>query len=161
MLNVIIVDMHIVRNKSNSKNSKKIYESILLRKSYREDGKVKKRTIANLSNCSSPEIKAMGFALKNKDNLSVLGSLKDNVALEQGASSGAVWTLYQVAKELGIEKVWGRQFEGKLALWQVIARVINQGSRLSAVRLAQSHAACDVLGIQRGFDENNLYANLK
>jgi len=157
----IIVDMHIVRNKSTSKNSKKIYESVLLRESYREDGKVKKRTIANLSNCSSSEIKAMELALKNKDNLSVLGSLKDNIALEQGGSIGAVWTLYQVAKELGIEKGLGRQFDGKLALWQVIARVINQGSRLSAVRLAQSHCACDVLGIQRGFDENNLYANLK
>ena len=44
--------------------------------------------------------------------------------------------------------------------WQVVARVLEQGSRLSAVRLAQGHAACDVLGIRRGFDENDLYANL-
>ena len=43
---------------------------------------------------------------------------------------------------------------------QVLARVLEQGSRLSAVRLAQVHAACDVLGIQRGFDENDLYSNL-
>ena len=42
----------------------------------------------------------------------------------------------------------------------MLARVLEQGSRLSAVRLAQVHAACDVLGIQRGFDENDLYANL-
>jgi len=47
-----------------------------------------------------------------------------------------------------------------LAMWQVIARVIDQGSRLSAVRLAQTHAACDVLGVRRGFDENDLYENL-
>ena len=153
--------MHIVRNKSTFKNSKKIYESILLRESYRENGKVKKRTIANLSHCSSGEIKAIELALKHKGDLSVLGSLKDGVKLQQGASVGAVWTLYHVAKELGIEKVLGSQFQGKLALWQVIARVIDQGSRLSAVRLAQSHAACDVLEIQRGFDENNLYDNLK
>jgi transposase len=37
---------------------------------------------------------------------------------------------------------------------------LEQGSRLSAVRLAQVHAACDVLGIRRGFDENDLYENL-
>ena len=37
---------------------------------------------------------------------------------------------------------------------------MDQGSRLSAVRLAQVHAACDVLGIRRGFDENDLYENL-
>jgi hypothetical protein len=43
----------------------------------------------------------------------------------------------------------------------VLARVIDQGSRLSAVRLAQTHAACDVLGLRRGFDENDLYANLR
>src|SRR3989475_8615508 len=48
---------------------------------------------------------------------------------------------------------------GKLALWQVIARVIDQGSRLSAVRLAMSHAACDVLGLGP-FDEDTLYENL-
>jgi transposase len=42
----------------------------------------------------------------------------------------------------------------------LLSRVLEQGSRLSAVRLAQVHAACDVLGIQRGFDENDLYANL-
>ena len=41
------------------------------------------------------------------------------------------------------------------------SRVIDQGLRLSAVRLAQVHAACDVLGINRGFDENDLYENLR
>ena len=44
-------------------------------------------------------------------------------------------------------------------MWQVLARVIDQGSRLSAVRLAASHAACDVLGLD-AFDEDDLYANL-
>jgi len=55
----------------------------------------------------------------------------------------------------------GTSFDGKLALWQVIARVIEQGSRLSAVRLARVHAACDILKMQRGFDENDLYDNLR
>ncbi|MSO21709.1 MAG: hypothetical protein EXQ58_00335 [Acidobacteria bacterium] len=49
---------------------------------------------------------------------------------------------------------------GRLALWQLAARVLEQCSRLSAVRLAQVHAACDVISIRRGFDENDLYANL-
>jgi hypothetical protein len=79
--------------------------------------------------------------------------------LKQGLSVGAVWTVYQVARRLGIEKALGTTREGKLALWQVIARVIDQGSRLSAVRLAMSHAACDVLGLGP-FDEDALYANL-
>ncbi|MGQ3683443.1 MAG: hypothetical protein ACUBOA_00225 [Candidatus Loosdrechtia sp.] len=73
---------------------------------------------------------------------------------------GAVWTVYQVVRELGIEKALGTKFEDKLAVWQVISRVIDQGSRLSAVRLALTHAACDILDIRRGFDENDLYENL-
>jgi hypothetical protein len=37
----------------------------------------------------------------------------------------------------------------KLALLQVLARIIDQGSRLSAVRLAESHALCETLGIDK------------
>ncbi|HPN55161.1 MAG TPA: IS1634 family transposase, partial [Candidatus Moranbacteria bacterium] len=77
----------------------------------------------------------MKYALKNKHNLGDLINLKEDVSLEQGASIGAVWAVYQVAKRLGIEKALGCDQSGKLALWQVIARVLDQGSRLSAVRL--------------------------
>jgi hypothetical protein len=55
--------------------------------------------------------------------------------------------------------VSGTDREGKLALWQVIARVIDQGSRLSAVRLAQTHACCDLLKLD-AFNEDDLYSNL-
>src|SRR3972149_3345194 len=150
--------MHIVENKS--KQGKKIYQSILLRESYRKDGKVKKRTIANLSHCSAEEISAIKLALQHKDDLSKLVHFEDDVKLQEGLSVGAVWVLYQIAKRIGIEDAFGRDFHGKLSLWQVIARVIDQGSRLSAVRLAQVHAACDILGITRGFNEDNLYENL-
>ena len=154
------VVMHIVENQSAPKTGKKIYRSILLRESYREDGKVKKRTIANLSHCTAGEIAAIKLALSHKEDLTVLGSLKESVQLEEGLSVGSVWAVYQVGKGLGLEKALGTGFEGKLAFWQVIARVIDQGSRLSAVRLAQTHGACDILEMGRGFDENNLYDNL-
>ncbi|MCG2726688.1 MAG: IS1634 family transposase [Elusimicrobia bacterium] len=153
--------MHIVVNKSAPKGAKKIYSSVLLRQSYRENGKVKKRTIANLSSCAPGEIKALRLALKYKDDLSVLGSLKETISLQENLSVGAVWTVYQEAKRLGIESALGTSFAGKLALWQVISRVINQGSRLSAVRMAQMHAACDIVDIRRGFDENDMYAEQK
>jgi transposase len=153
--------MYVAENKSPAKNGKKIYQSVLLRESYREDGKVKNRTIANLSRCKPAEIAAIKLALKYKDRLSELGSITDSVSLQEGPSIGAVWTVYQIAKRRGIEKALGKDFAGKLAMWQIIARVIEQGSRLSAVRLAQTHAACDVLDIRRGFDENDLYDNLR
>jgi Transposase DDE domain len=137
----------------------KTYTRHLLRESYRANGKVLHRTIANVSHCSAAEIEAMRLALRHKEDLANLGTIQDSITLKQGVSFGAVWTVYHIARRLGIEQALGTTREGTLALWQVIARVIDQGSRLSAVRLAMSHAACDVLGLGR-FDEDALYENL-
>jgi len=137
----------------------KTYTRHLLRESYRAHGKVLHRTIANVSQCSAAEIEAIRLALRHKQDLENLGTVQDVVTLKQGVSFGAVWTVYHVARRLGIEKALGTTRAGKLALWQVMARVIDQGSRLSAVRLAMSHAACDVLGLDT-FDEDALYENL-
>jgi len=135
------------------------YRRVLLRESYREHGKVKKRTIANLSACSDNEIKAMQLALQHKDNLSEVGTIDEALTLRQGASVGAVWLVYKMACRLGVAAALGSSRQGKLALWQVIARVIDQGSRLSAVRFGANHAACDVLDVE-AFHEEHLYANL-
>src|SRR5215510_4058066 len=137
----------------------KTYTRHLLRESYRANGKVLHRTIANLSHCSASEIEAIRLALRHKQDLENLGTIQDAVTLKQGLSFGAVWTVYHVARRLGIEQALGTTRDGKLALWQVIARVIDQGSRLSAVRLAMAHAACDILGLGP-FDEDALYENL-
>ena len=150
--------MHIVINKS--QHGKKIYNSVLLRESYRENGKVKKRTIANLSACSDEEVAAIRLALQNKNNLENLINVDKDIAVEQGLSIGAVWVISQVAKLLGIVKALGSDDSGKLALWQVIARVLDQGSRLSAVRLARVHDVVNSAGIEKRFDEDNLYRNL-
>lgn len=153
------VDMHIVFNRSKTKKRKAIFNSVLLMESYRENGKVKKRTIANLSKCSDAEINALQLALKNKDNLAVLKSIED-VNLQQDKSMGSVWVIKQIADRLHLDKVLGNSFSGKLALWQVISRIIKQGSRLGATRLADSYNLADVLDMPKGFDENDLYENL-
>lgn len=146
--------MYVDASKSHGK-----YTRFLLRENYREDGKVKHRTIANLSHCSVEEIDAIKLALKHKKNLAELVSLSKDITLHQGCSVGAVCAIYDIARQLGIHRALGPTREGKLALWQVIARVIDQGSRLSAVRLAGSHAACDILGMDP-FNEDDLYKNL-
>ena len=132
----------------------------LLRHNVREGKKVKTRTLLNLTRyCTPEEIEAIRLALQHKQDLSALGLLSD-LALEQGPGVGAVWLLYHIAQELGLVTVLGHDREGLLALWQVIARIIDQGSRLSAVRLARSHAASEVLGIREPFNEDDLYRNL-
>ena len=135
------------------------YVRVLLRDSYRKNGKVSHHTIANLSGFPQEEIDAIEFALKHKKHLDRLVDI-DEKRERQGLSVGAVLAIHKIADELGIVDALGPSRQGKLALWQVIARVIDQGSRLSATRLASTHAACDVLGLD-GFNEDSLYENLK
>lgn len=80
--------MHIARALWPSSNGK-IYESVYLRESFRQGGKVKKRDIANLTHCDPAEIAAIELALKHKGDLAALASL-DGVQLREGASVGAV-----------------------------------------------------------------------
>lgn len=150
----IVVTMF-VDDSTYSRDGKK-YRRILLRNSYRSEGKVRHDTIANLSCCTDEEVEAIKLALKHKGNLQVLGDIFDCVETEQGLSVGALWTLNQIAKRTGITKVLGQSRNGKLVLWMVLATIIGQGSRLSAVRLAGQHSVCDVLGLD-SFNEDDLY----
>ena len=150
----IVVTMYLTETSRPGPNGT-VYRCVLLRQAYREGGKVKNRTLANLSHCTPQEIEAIRVALHHKDDLAVFGTVP-SAPLQEGRSVGAVWVIYEMARRLGIAAALGRDVSGKLALWQVIARVIDQGSRLSAVRLAHTHAACEVLHLAQGFDENAL-----
>src|SRR5207245_4213466 len=113
----------------------KTYTRHLLRESYRANGKVLHRTMANVSHCSAAEIEALRLALRHKENLEHLGTIQDAITLKQGVSFGAVWTVYHIARRLGIEQALGTTRGGTLALWQVMARAIGRGCGLSAVGL--------------------------
>ena len=154
--------MHIHRVKS--KQGNKVYVQILLRESYREkvDGKskVKKRTLLNLTKYPESVIKAIELALKHKDNLEELEQLLgSDVKQKQSRSVGAVWVLLHLIRRLGLEKIVGGSRNGSLCLWMIMARLIDQGSRLSAVRLADEHAVCELLGLD-SFTEDDLYQAL-
>jgi len=151
--------MHLDRSRTTIQG--KTYCRTLLRDSYRDaSGRVKHHTIANLSQCSEQEIQAIGLALKHKHDLE---GLKQNfqapLQLCQGLSFGAIFLLHQLARRLGIASALGPERGGQLALWQVMARALAQGSRLSAVRLAASHAVGEIMDLEP-FNENHLYGNL-
>jgi transposase len=134
------------------------YTRYLLRDSFREKGKVRHRTIANLSSCSQEEIAAIKLALKHKGELAHLVSIKE-INTREGLRIGAVYSLKVIADRIGLTRALGNDRQGKLALWQVQARLMDQRSRLRAVRLAESHAACDILRLE-AFNEDHLYGNL-
>lgn len=138
----------------------KTYEQILLRESYRvRKGKVDKRTLLNLTRFPREQVEAIEWALKNPAAVA-LAARGERMSLREGKSVGAVWAVAEVARRLGVVKALGGGRQAELSLWQVIARVLDQGSRLSAVRLHETHALADVLALERGFDEDDLYENL-
>ena len=144
----------------------KIYTSTLLRRSYREGNKVKNETIASLTHCSEEEIRAISNALKNRnqpinEHSRAPVALSESFKSKQGKSVGSIWVIEKLASSLGITEVLGDSFHARLALWLIIARIIDQGSRLSAVRLGIEYDLVSVLKLQRGFDENDLYDTLQ
>lgn len=142
-----------------TKNRK--YSRALLRTSYREGGKVKKRTIANLSDCSPADIAAIDFGLKNHKKFLEGNFIDSSLSnIQHGKSIGAAFVLAEIAKRTGITAALGDSFNSKLALWQILSRVLDQGSRLSSVRLHETHLLAEAVELDKGFCEDNLYNNL-
>jgi transposase len=133
----------------------KTYRRILLRNSYRVNGIVRHDTVANLSQCSDKEIEELKQALKYGKKVPQIDS-GTAFELKQGSSVGAVWVLHQLAKQIGITQVLGNSQHAKLVLWLIYARLLNQGSRLSAARVINFHAGCDILDLD-AFTEEDLY----
>ncbi len=146
-------------------SSGKKHTRYLLRESYREQGKVKKRTLANISNCPLEEIQILKQALgkgkrgkpkKNNNNSNVVLVDLNKIEEQPGKRWGAMLVLNEIAHRLGLHQVLGTARNALLILWLIFARIMEQGSRLKAVRMAQFIAVDEVLGLTN-FDEDDLY----
>jgi ribosomal protein L11 methylase PrmA len=132
--------------------NRKSAPAILLRESYREGGKVRTRTIANLTHWAPERLAAMERLVK--------GEFDDGSGeMTSGEIFGVLFALKQLADQVGITRVLGTAPESRLNLFLILARIAHGGSRLSAVRWAQQHTVEDVLGLGE-FDEDDLYAAL-
>ena len=125
--------------------------AILLRESYRKNGKVKKRTLANLSKLPAELIALIRQALTG--SVQVVGESLS------GGVFGVLFVLNALARECGLQAALGRSRLASLTLFLVLARIAHQGSRLSATRWARDHAVKAVLGLGT-FDEEDLYQAL-
>ncbi len=138
------------------------YTSLLLRESYRVGSAVKSKTLAVLTRLPAPVLAAVRRAVTQPaDSLPKLAAASDGaLRLRQAESFGALWTVTQLAQQLGIKKALGVTREAQLSYWQVLARVLRPGTSLLAmVRLASTCAAAALLGWQRAFTEDDLYTN--
>ena len=151
--------MRVDINYKTTKNGKKNY-SYLLREAYRNtDGKIRHKTIANLSNYDYDEVKTLQWVLRNFDKIREIKN-DPQVTYKSLYHYASVYVPYVIAQRLGIVKALGNTPVAKRMLWEVIARLIQPTSKLGSVRLAQNHAALEVLNMSP-FDEDDLYGDLK
>jgi hypothetical protein len=132
----------------------KEYSSFVLRESYRDGGKVRKRYIANISHLPRNEIEAIREALRYKNP----GVQKQDIQQQIGPSVGALFAVVELCKRLRISEALGPSRQAAFVLWLIFSRLLEQGSRLSSARLAGRHDI-SLLGL-KPFDEDDLYGAL-
>ena len=108
------------------------HQQILLRESYRDEGKVKTRTLLNMTNLPKQQVEAIAAALKSKDDIVVQASNQS-----QGRTIGLSFIIIFIMNLLGIFKAVGNKFEAKIALVLIAARIAIQSSRIQALLWAK------------------------
>lgn len=135
--------------------------AILLRESYRDGGKVKTRTIANITDWPDAKIEALRSVLKNETAALSVNDLR----IERSLPHGAVAAVLGMAKKLGFHRLLPKSPArlAKLALAMIVARVIEPAAKLATARQLSEETAAHSLGAVLGLgtvDEDELYAAL-
>ena len=125
--------MHVARNRRTyvaKSGDQRVYESVLVRRTYRDGGKVRHETLANLSALPAEAVSAIEATLKG-ERLVPAGQA---VTITASAPHGHVAAVHAAAVKLGLPALLGpagRQRDLALAL--IISRVIQPGSKLSTL----------------------------
>ena len=134
--------------------------AILLRESYRDNGKVKTRTLANLSHWPEHKVENFKRALKG---LPPAVDLSEALEITRSLPHGHVAAVLGTARALGIDElldsVPSRQRD--LVMAMLVAQVIAPASKLATARGLRAETATSSLGQVLGVsacDEDDLYA---
>ena len=125
---------HVVRvSKSgyvDKQGRRKDYSSAYLRRTYRDGGKVKNETVANLSALPDHVIDLIDAGLKGQQ----LVPASDAVTITRSLPHGHVAAVHAMARELGLPALLGPAGRPRdLALALIISRVVQPGSKLSTL----------------------------
>jgi hypothetical protein len=131
------------------------YTATLLRRSFRQDGKVKKETLANLSHLPPAAIDAIRRVLAGE----TLVNAEDAFEIERSLPAGHVNAALAMARRLELPKLLDRSAcrERDLCMAMILGRVICPGSKLGTVRTLGQSTLASELGVE-GADEDDLYA---
>ena len=130
------------------KQGSKIYKSILIRESYRDNGKVKHRTIANISKLPVEHIRQLKASFKGEKSNIKISDLGTGRSYEYGGS----YALRELAKDIGLDKaVFSRKTQWREnVLAMITGRMLYQGSKLNLVNTYMDTALWEIAGHKFG-----------
>ena len=149
--------MHVARIRSgyaDKQGRRREYESRYLRRTYRDGGKVRHETLANLSGLPAQTVDAIEAALKG----TALVPAADAVKITRSLPHGHVAAVHAMAAKLGLPALLGPACpERDLALGLVISRVVAPASKLSTLTWWSDTTLGADLGIA-GASTDRIYA---
>jgi transposase len=136
--------------------------AILLRESYREGGKVRKRTLCNLSDWPTAHIEGLRGVLKGG---TVISAERDAFTVIRSLPHGHVAAALGIARNIGLDRILGSGSDRchDLVLALLVSRILDPASKLAAARALSPTTAASSLGEVLGLgevDEDELYAAL-
>ena len=144
--------------------------AILLRESYREGGKVRKRTLCNLSHWSTAHIEGLRGVLRGGI---VIPAERDAFTVTRSLPHGHVAAALGTARRIGLDRILGPREHGPakaggdryrdLVMALVVGRILDPMSKLAASRALSPATASSSLGEVLGLgevDDDELYAAL-
>ena len=136
--------------------------AILLRESYREDGKVKKRTLLNLTDWPTELVEGFRTLLKG-GKASPVG--EEAIIVRRSFPHGHVAAVLGALRKIGLDRVLGPAGNRcrDLVIAMVVMRLLSPASKLATARMLDAATASTSLGevLELGdVDENELYTAL-
>jgi len=137
-----------VRNRSSS-------PAVLLRESYREQGRVKKRTLANLSSWPRERVEALRTVLKGG---AAVENLKGAFEIVRTSPYGHVAAVHGTARRLELPRLLSPQGSRyrDLAVAMTVARVVDPQSRLATVPGLGGERQLSTLGETLGLESADI-----
>ena len=126
--------------------------AVLLRESYREGGKVRKRTLANLSKCPVTVVEGLRCLLKGG---TAVARLEDAVDIVRSLPHGHVAAVLGMLRQLKLDRLIDGMdsLVRRRVLALIVARILHPGSKRATARGLAESSACDSLANTLGLAE--------
>ena len=136
--------------------------AILLRESYRDGGKIKKRTIANLSDWPTEIVEGLRTLLKGGK---VAPAGQETIVVRRALPHGHVAAVLGALRDIALDRLLGPAGNRcrDLVIAMIVARLIAPASKLATARMLDPLTAASSLGEVLGLgpvDEDELYVAL-